>query len=354
MTVVDETNAGTTRDQRLEKLIAEYLEAVASGQSPERRNLLDRHPDLAADLSAFFVDHDRMQQIAAPLAETLTTPKLPGWEAAHLATTSTGPRQAAAIQAVEETAGQPDRGGALRDFGDYELLDEIARGGMGVVYKARQKSLNRTVALKLILTGQLASEDEIQRFRTEAEAAANLDHPAIVPIYEVGVRDGQHYFSMGYVDGQSLAARVSGGPLLPCEAAAHVRTVAEAVPYAHQAGVIHRDLKPANILAMFRLIRDMQPKDKVLNIAFAVCAAFLFGDHLAFTANFQPNLIPAVMLGKLGGGMAAFLLAFRLSVPKALALEKQQFGTLVPPASVPVDHPSGIILGGKSSAKADP
>jgi ethanolamine transporter len=110
----------------------------------------------------------------------------------------------------------------------------------------------------------------------------------------------------------------------------------------------------ANILAMFRLVRDMEPKDKVLNIAFAVCAAFLFGDHLAFTANFQPNLIPAVMLGKLGGGTAAFLLAYRLSVPKALQLEKQQFGTLVPPGPVPVDHPSSIILGGKSSASVDP
>lgn len=110
----------------------------------------------------------------------------------------------------------------------------------------------------------------------------------------------------------------------------------------------------ANILAMFRLVRDMSPKDKVLNIAFAVCAAFLFGDHLAFTANFQPNLIPAVMLGKFGGGMAAFLLAYRLSVPKARQLEKQQFGKLVPPGPVPVDHPSSVILGGKSSAKVEP
>lgn len=104
----------------------------------------------------------------------------------------------------------------------------------------------------------------------------------------------------------------------------------------------------ANILAMFRLVGEMRPKDKVLNIAFAVCAAFLLGDHLAFTANFQPNLIPAVMLGKIGGGVAAFLLAYRLSVPKAMELEKQQFGATVPPGPVQVDHSLGAILGGKS------
>jgi WD40 repeat protein len=130
----------------------------------------------------------------------------------------------------------------------YELLDELGRGGMGVVYKARQIKLNRLVALKMILAGGHAGEPELARFRTEAEAVARLQHPNIVQIYEVGEADGRPFFSLEFVDGGSLEERLAGTPLPPRRAAQLVETLAHAIDAAHQRGIVHRDLKPANIL----------------------------------------------------------------------------------------------------------
>ncbi len=132
--------------------------------------------------------------------------------------------------------------------GDYELLHEIARGGMGVVYKARHTKLGRLAAVKLIRSGDLAGEEEVRRFYAEAEAASQLDHPGIVPLFEAGQENGQHYLAMAFVDGPSLWQKVKEQPLESRKAARVMQQVAEAVQHAHERGIIHRDLKPQNIL----------------------------------------------------------------------------------------------------------
>jgi serine/threonine-protein kinase len=148
----------------------------------------------------------------------------------------------------DDEAFEPTVARMLKDFGDYELLEEIGRGGQGVVYRARQKSLNRIVALKVIGLAHWATEAHVKRFRLEAEAAASLNHPCIVPIYEVGERDGACYFSMGLVEGGQLDAVAKREPIPIRHAAELIAKLARTVAYAHEHRILHRDIKPGNIL----------------------------------------------------------------------------------------------------------
>jgi serine/threonine protein kinase/formylglycine-generating enzyme required for sulfatase activity len=233
----------SSREQRVDETIATYLQAVHRGECPDLARLLADDADIAAELNSFFANQSLFRRAdgdAAPGSNSQS--KKPVSPNGKLASDTDEPT----LTFQERGVSSPQD--ITRYFGDYELLLEIARGGMGVVFKARQVSLNRIVAVKMILAGSFAGPEGVQRFRTEAEAAAQLDHPGIVPIYEVGQHEGQHYFSMGFVDGQSLSKRVAESPLPAREAAEIVRAVANAVQYAHDKGVIHRDLKPGNIL----------------------------------------------------------------------------------------------------------
>lgn len=177
-----------------------------------------------------------------------TKPLLPADSASTEIDNSVAPRARDITPRLDEK-GAPNTALPLeRRFGDYELLSEVARGGMGVVYRARQVNLNRVVALKMILSGRFADQEDVTRFLSEAEAAARLSHPNIVTVHEVGAIDGQHYFSMEFIDGDSLSHRLNGRPLPGKEAARIVRQIARGIHHAHTQGIIHRDLKPSNIL----------------------------------------------------------------------------------------------------------
>jgi serine/threonine-protein kinase len=221
------------RDERFQEVVASYLEAVEAGRAESPEALLQRHPDLAEQITAFLGHQAQMARLAAPL------------RALQPGRATPGPGQ-------RPTPGGTEFAPLLRPgpFGEYELLEEIGRGGMGVVWKARQRRPDRLVALKMVRAADLPSAADVQRFRNEAEIIAALDHPNIVPIYEVGEHDGQLFFSMKLMEGGSLATprRSLGSPTIVRDVAQLVATVARAVHHAHQRGILHRDLKPANIL----------------------------------------------------------------------------------------------------------
>ena len=225
-------------DVRLCELLDQYVAAIQSGDAIRRAALAAQHPELTPwigkldSLDKLAVDRNAGRG-AAGQRDSFTHP---------LATMAWSDSNSSIRDAamIAEPAGQV--------FGNYQLLEESGRGGMGVVYKARQRDLDRIVALKMILSSRLASEEEVRRFYQEARAAAGLRHPNIVGIHEVGQIHGQHYFTMDYVAGHSLARQSETGPLEPDRAARLMATVARAVHYLHAHGIVHRDLKPSNVL----------------------------------------------------------------------------------------------------------
>jgi serine/threonine-protein kinase len=219
------------RDERLAELLARLVEQSREGKAPDVDALARDNPDVALELRELWAVAGMADDLALCAEGGSDDPTIVPW--------SPQPGGDAAQAGDVAVSG---------NFGGYELLEKIGEGGMGVVYKARQKGLGRIVALKMIQRGALASNADMARFRAEAAAAAHLEHPQIVPVYDVGEQEGQPYFSMKYIAGSTLAKKLAGGPLAPRETATLLLPVCRAIAHAHQQGIVHRDLKPSNIL----------------------------------------------------------------------------------------------------------
>ncbi len=212
------------RDRQLADVLSGLADEVAAGREVDFPAICQRHPDLASDLQRLWgavlvtdIAGVGSEQLPGDASGDSTTSR---WQRLKLPTT----------------------------IGDYELLEEIGRGGMGVVFRAKQISLARPVAVKMILRGRLASDLDMQRFLSEASSTARLQHPHIVPVYEVGDIEGRPFFSMKLINGVTLADRLSDGPIPEREAAELIAVTARAIAFAHRQGVVHRDIKPSNIL----------------------------------------------------------------------------------------------------------
>jgi eukaryotic-like serine/threonine-protein kinase len=207
----------------LDDLLGTFFESPDPGSGKARTDFLARHPAYAGQLQDFFADLDRMNRLTAPLRSATLSSASVTSQPVH----SLPPGQV---------------------LGDFELLEVLGEGGMGVVYRARQVSLNRQVALKMIRAARIASPGQVARFRNEAETVASLDHPNVVPIYEVGEVNGQLFYSMKLIEGGNLGEHLARFQAEPRRAGQVIRDIALAIHHAHQHGILHRDLKPSNVL----------------------------------------------------------------------------------------------------------
>lgn len=230
----DKLNSAFMDDPEFQSLMVDCMESLQRGESIDRDVLRKKFPRYADDLDRYLDVLNVLDRFAGGLPQ-LNSSGEPSSPYEATVTPHTVNRD---LDSTE----------TIRYIGEYEVLEEIARGGMGVVFKARQQTLRRTVALKMILSGRLADTVEINRFRREAQAASRLQHPNIVSVHEIGEHDGRQYFTMDYVEGHSLADEIREESMAPQRAASLVQIVAEAVQFAHEKGTLHRDLKPANIL----------------------------------------------------------------------------------------------------------
>jgi tetratricopeptide (TPR) repeat protein/tRNA A-37 threonylcarbamoyl transferase component Bud32 len=279
-TLVMESERGAFDESSLDRLLADFSARWKAGDHRSVGVELQDHPPLAADPMA----------AASLIYREFELRRNEGQDVRLEEFESRYPRYAGALRCLVEAErfvrASPLRLGPGVQFGNYFIEAEIAQGGMGIVYRARDLRLKRPVALKMIRDGQLVTEDEVERFNRESEAAALLDHPNIVPIFESGQHEGHHFYSMAYVEGRSLHEWLDNGPLSQCEAAGFVKATAEAVHYAHQRNVIHRDLKPANIL----IGKDGQPRVTDFGLAKKIDAGD--GPTLAGRVMGTPSYMP--------------------------------------------------------------
>jgi len=216
------------RERQLDVIISHYYHGADQGAPPNQEALIAQHPEFASELQEFFADLASFYAMQPSDESDLYSHEI------------------SLLSRVRNERLSPKA--AVHYFGEYEILDELGIGGMGVVFKAHHKQLRKIVALKMIRAGELASAQDVQRFRMEAQANARLSHPGIVAVHEVGIHQQLHFLTMDYVDGGSLSQLCREEPVPARRAADLLRQVAEAMHYAHGEGIIHRDLKPANIL----------------------------------------------------------------------------------------------------------